>query len=170
MGDWRVTICIGLNSSERERRQKQRRKSVCVWAAEGTCWWLTVKADTLSKKHFSLEILFLKCSKAHTYCMWMLLRDFCFFYLFGSCWKSEMSFRYSTRWTTSYSSPDASFHISCNDRLLFHFTVHFKLPVNLAYSLNICFKFSGFLIRQSKWWFYSISGWVFIFLGVLLCF
>lgn len=128
MGDWRVTICIGLNSSERERRQKQRRKSVYVWAAEGTCWWLILKADTLSNS-FSLEILFLKYNEAYTYCMWMLLRDFCFLHLFGSCWKSEMSFRYSTRWTASYSSPDASFHISCNDRLLLHFTVHFKLPV-----------------------------------------
>lgn len=28
-----------------------------------------------------------------------------------------------------YISPDASFHSSWNDRLLFHFTVHFKLPV-----------------------------------------
>lgn len=52
----------------------------------------------------------------------------------------------------SYSSPDASFQSSWNERLLFHFTVYFKLPVRSVWLTRWIFvsSFSGFLIRYSK--------------------
>lgn len=98
---------------------------------------MTVKAELDLKKKkkkdyfsfgFSLKILFLHTNTHLTY-VDVTKR---LLYLFGSCWsaKSEMSFTvYPVWWTVSYCSPDASFHSSWNDRLLFHFTVHFKLPV-----------------------------------------
>lgn len=111
------------------------------------CWWLTVtKTDILSKKVTMLGLFSVLKSYfyIHTQYMYlhmlMLLSDCCICFVLVEVLSLKCHLLYILpEVSVSYSSPDASFHSSWNDRLLFHFTVHFKLLVKAFGALAAMF-------------------------------